>query len=333
MIICHAVTMPAAHHSGYEQEFLYHIAYDFFGDYPGVAHAFMFAMGVGVIFSRKNGPADLMIRGVKIYILGFILNFFRYGIYALIDGLIEGEFMDETVLALVVQDIFHFAGLALIATGVFKLFRLSETHIFIIGVVLSAIGGVLAFRYQGSYAADYFIGHFIVTTEECSCFAFMNWYFFVAAGILFGSIIRKVSDQDRFYRRLFCIACPVMIIYVVMTFLFGVHFLTKNGLYYATSLPESIGLLSIDLTLMCIFFFLLKKVDNSRLSVFFTMSRNVTEIYCIQWCVIGFVDSIFCYLMGIEFSYPAMYSFGIVLIFLSYYIAKWCSKRNVSIPI
>lgn len=76
------------------------------------------------------------------------------------------------------------------------------------------------------------------------------------------------------------------------------------------------------------FYFLLKKVDASRLSVFITMSRNVTEIYIIQWCVIGFVDSIFCYFIGFKFSYPFIYLFGMALIVISYWIAKlWVRWR------
>ena len=174
MILCHCVIRLGLHQPGYEQDVRYWIGDYFFGVYMAVAHAFMFAMGVGIVYSRKSSPADLIRRGIRLYVLGFVLNFFRYGIYALIDGLIKGEFMAETVYALIVQDILHFAGLALIATGLFKRLKLKEKHIFIIGVILSAIGGPLAFAVQGSYVANYLLGHFITTTEECSCFVFFN---------------------------------------------------------------------------------------------------------------------------------------------------------------
>lgn len=154
MILCHCVIRLGLHQPGHEQDVCYWIGDYFFGTYMAVAHAFMFAMGVGIVYSHKSSPADLIRRGIRLYVLGFVLNFFRYGIYALADGLIEGEFMAETVYALIGQDIFHFAGLALIATGFFKRLKLKENHIFIIGVILSAIGGPLAFAVQGSYAAN-----------------------------------------------------------------------------------------------------------------------------------------------------------------------------------
>ena len=41
-----------------------------------------------------------------------------------------------------------------------------------------------------------------------------------------------------------------------------------------------------------------------------------------QWCVIGFVDSVFCYLLGFVIPYWAEYVFGVALIFASYWLAK-----------
>lgn len=328
MILCHCVIRLGLHQPGDEQDVRYWIGDYFFGDYMAVAHAFMFAMGVGIVYSRKSSPADLIRRGIRLYVLGFVLNFFRYGIYALIDGLIEGEFMAETVYALIVQDILHFAGLALIATGLFKRLKLKEKHIFIIGVILSAIGGPLAFAVQESYVANYLLGHFITTTEECSCFVFFNWYFFVGAGLLFGAILRRTEDRDRLYGRLLCAAGPVMLLYIVLSAAVGPLFLTKNGWYYAVSLPEAAGLLSIDLTLLGAFHFLLKKADVSRFSVFITMSRNVKQIYCIHWCILGFVDSIFCYLLGVVFPWAVIYLFGIVLTVLAPWIAKRWTERK-----
>jgi hypothetical protein len=54
------------------------------------------------------------------------------------------------------------------------------------------------------------------------------------------------------------------------------------------------------------------------------MSRNVNRIYCIHWCILGFVDSVFCYLMGIVFPWPVIYLIGIALIVVSAWIAsRW----------
>ena len=331
MILCHCAIRLGLHRPGYEQDVRYLIGDIVFGDYLAVAHAFMFAMGVTVNYSKKDSSGALFRRGIRLYLLGFVLNFFRYGIYAVADGLIEGAFVADTVYALIVQDILHFAGLALMATGLFKRLRLKEAPILLIGTLLSALGGPLAFVCQGSPAADYFLGHFLVTTEENSCFAFCNWYIFVAFGLWFGAVLRRTEDTDRFYGRLLRIACPVMAIYLVLTGVFGLLFLTKNGWYYAASLPEAAGLLSIDLTLLAAFYFLLKRIDVSRLRVFITMSRNLIRIYCIHWCILGFVDSIFCYLLGFVFPWPVIYLFGAALIVLSAWLAeRWANRKRTA---
>ena len=325
MILCHAILMLGGHRPGHEGDLLYQIGNHFFGEYPGVAHGFMFAMGVGLNYSRRNRPADLVRRGIRLYLLGFLLNFLRYGVYALVDGLIEGEFVSETLYALVVQDIFHFAGLALMATGLFKRLRLKARHTLVIGVILSAVGGLLAFSCQGSLVMNYLLGHFITTTQRDSCFVFFNWYVFVSFGILFGEILKENRDPDGLYRRLFSIACPVALLYIVLSMVFGPMFLTKERWYYAVSLPEAVGLLSLDMTMLSLFHLLLKRAGPARFSVCIEMSRNVTRIYIVSWCILGFIDSIFCYLLGWVFPYPVIYLIGALLIPVS----CWSADRRI----
>ena len=88
---------------------------------------------------------------------------------------------------------------------------------------------------------------------------------------------------------------------------------------------------SIDLTLLAAFYFFLKKVDVSRFRVFITMSRNLNRVYCIQWCILGFVDSIFCYLLEIVFPWWNIYLFGVALIILSAWLAqRWAYRKRAA---
>lgn len=146
---------------------------------------------------------------------------------------------------------------------------------------------------------------------------------------MFARLLKRAEDKGKFYQNLLCVAGPIAVIYIVLTCIFGSHFLSRNGWYFATSIPESMGLLSIDLSLMAAFHFLLEKTDAARFTVFFDMGRNLTKIYIIHWCILGFVDSIFCYLLEIVFPYWFMYMFGILLVVLSSWIAgKW--KRRLA---
>ncbi len=175
---------------------------------------------------------------------------------------------------------------------------------------------------HGHPAANYLLGHLVVTTENDSTFAFCNWYFFVGFGLLFGRILQQCKDMDKLYRIVLFISAPIMAAYIALTSVFGTMFLSKNGWYYAASLAESIGLLSIDMVLLSAFYFLQKKVPANKIPFLIEMSKNLTPIYVAQWCVIGFVDSVFCYLLGFVIPYWAEYVFGAALIVLTYWIAK-----------
>ena len=322
MIFCHPVIRLGIHCAGYESTGWFFFGDMVLGDYLAVAHALMFAMGVGMTYTRRGAPADLMRRGVKLYLLGYALNFCRYGVYALADGIISGVFYPETLEALFGPDILQFAGLALFATGVFKNLRLREGHILAVGLVLSMVGAVAPSIDVGNYAGNWLLGHFVVTTWEASCFAFFNWYVFVAAGLGFGTILHRAGDPDRLYRKLLAVSGCVMAVYLAATFAFGPLFLTRDRFYYAVSTPEAAGLLSIDLFLLSAFHFLLKRVDASKFRVALEMSRNVTPIYLIHWCILGFIDSIFCYLLGFVFPWPAIYGVGLALLVASFFLAR-----------
>ena len=329
MILCHPVIRLGIHIPGYENDFLYSLGQDIFGNYLGVAHAFMFAMGFGVVYTKKNTPKDLMLRGMKLYLLGYVLNFLRYGMYNLIESIFTSEFRSDILQALFGMDILHFAGLALIITGILKKLKLREIHILAIAGGLSVISAFIPVINTGNYVGNWFIGHFVYTNSEACGFVFFNWYIFVAAGIMFASILRKTEDLSRLYKRLLIVSCCVLVVYITLTFCFGMYFLCRDRNYYSLSLPEAIGLMSIDLSLLSAFYFLFKRVPASKFRVFLDMSRNITPIYFIHWCILGFVDSIFCYLLEITFPWPVIYLIGGVLIILSSWIAKlWAGRKR-----
>lgn len=328
MVFCHAVIRLSINRPGYAGEFPYFLGHTVLGEYLAVAHAFMFAMGVCVHYTRRNQPKDLIKRGVWIYLLGYVLNFFRYGIYALGEGILSGAFRGETLYAIFSPDILQFAGLALIATGVFRKLKLRESQIFLIALALNAIAAPLPFVDTGSYFPNLLLGHFITTTYETSCFAFCNWYLFLAAGLLFGAILRRTENPDRLYRRLLLVSGAVAAVYLAATFLFGEHFLCRDHYYYAVSIPEAAGLLSIDLCLLSAFHFLLNRVDRSKLALFLEMSKNMTPIYVIHWCILGLIDSLCCYLFELVFPYYVIYGIGLALLVSSFFLARLWLRRK-----
>ena len=102
----------------------------------------------------------------------------------------------------------------------------------------------------------------------------------------------------------------------------GFMFASKNNSYYALDIVDAIGLLSIDFVLLSLFHFIIKKTGSNIYNPFIIMSKNITILYIIQWIIIGITDIVFCYLLEIVFPYWFMYLYGIILVFISYYLAK-----------
>ena len=320
MIMAHAILQFGRHKPGFEDDILYNIGAYFFADYFAVAHAFMFALGVGLIFSRNNDPKDLIKRGFKIYLMGYVLNFFRYGIYNLLVTLITGKVSKSLWNSLFEQDILQFAGLAMIVTGIFKMLKLDIKVILVLSIVLSAIGSFFSYLDTGNFALNLIVGHFIATTD-ISDFVFFNWYIFVALGMLFGLIIRRISDLDVFYKKLLIISGALSIIYIALTMKFGMFFLSKSNRYYSLGTLEVFGLLSLDLFILSVAYFIVDKLGKRTLHFCTGVSKTVNEMYIIHWIIIGFIDCVFCYGMGVLMPYRLIYVIGILLVVVSYWIA------------
>ena len=323
MVICHAIFQLGRSRPGYENDFLYILGDEILGGYMVVAHGFMFAMGVGMIYSRRNAPADLIVRGIKIFILAYVLNFCRYGAYYLTYDIVNDVHTYVTLIYTLGCDILQFAGLALIATGIFKKLKLQEFHMFAIGLILSMIGTTAASHIDaGNQLLNILFGLFVYTQPNYCNFNFCSWYLFVGAGLLFGKILQGPLDKDKLYKVLLIVSSVIALLYILGTLRYGMYFLSVEDEYYAASPMEAFGLLSIDFFFLSAFYFLLKKVDVSKFKLMIEMSGNITSIYCIHWCILGATDFFFCFMLGMVPSYAVMYAFGVVNLVVSFLLAR-----------
>lgn len=328
MILCHTVMRLAVNRSGYETEAGYLFGDAILGCYVGVAHAFMFAMGVGFVFSKKNTSGDLLRRGIYIYLLGYVLDFFRFGIYAILDGALKVHYSPDFFHAIFFQDIFQFAGLAMMLTALLRRLQLNEVVILAIGVLLSCIGSVVPDLQTGNAACDLFLGSFLTATQVPSHFTLFHWYVFVAAGMFFAQIIRRILNEELFYKRLLLISGVLMTIFILSTVKYGMFFLNLFHRYYSVSILEAVGYLSIDFFLLSLFYLIVNGLGTERMGVFLTMSRNITSIYVIHWCILGLIDFVLCYCLQFVLSYPVIYFIGICLVVVSYYLAVLWGNRT-----
>ena len=326
MIFSHSMMILARHRVGYENDIIYFFSNVILANYIFSGHVYVFSMGVGIVFTKKNAPADYIKRGVTLFLLGYVLMFFSFHIYMLIEAVIIGEYKRQMFLKFLTPDFFEFAGLAMILTGIFKKLKLKVIHIFIISVIMSVVGSFFVSIDTKNDVLNLLLGHFITTTQDTSCFPLLNWYIFIAFGMCFAMIFRRIENNDLFYKRLLVISGIASLIYIAFTFKFGVLFLTKFRLYYSVGTIDAVGLTCIDLFALSIFYFMIKRIGVSKLRIATEMSRNLTVIYFFHWCVIGFTDEIFGYIIGYKFPNTVIFFFSLLLIFVSFYFARFWNK-------
>lgn len=333
MILCHVVMQFGKYINGYDDAAAYIFSVVILGSYVAVAHAFMFCMGIGIMYSRKNSSKELLKRGLSLYIVAYILNFFRYTVYLIVEGLVVGTFREGFWYSLYIQDIFHFAGLAMMTTALLRKLKFNSFQIYLVSLIMSVLGSVIAFSSTGVTAWDVIFGSFFITTVTEAHFALFNWYVFVAFGMVFGDIIRRVQNLDKFYKYTTIVSGVIMVVYIILTKKSGYFFLTKNNHYYAVSIPEAIGFISIDLFIASICYFIQKYVNETKMTIFSNISKNVNSIYVIHWCIIGLMESVLCSSLGIVFPYWILFVFGAIITIVSYVLSMlWnnikCRKIN-----
>ena len=326
MIFCHCVLILGVNHTGYGSYLIYYFCTVVMTDFFISAHALVFAMGVGIVFTKNNSSADYIKRGITLFLLGYIMTFFSFHIYTITKAVLIGKFNPSMLVSLFDPDVFEFAGLALILTGIFKKLKLNEIHIFIISIVMSIAGSYFVLIDTCNTVGNILLGHFITTNLDKSCFPLLNWYIFVAFGMVFGMIFRRVENIDLFYKRLLVISGVASLVYIALTVRFGILFLTKEGLYFSVCTVDAFGLLSIDLCALSAFYFIIKKIGVSMFSISIEISKNMTVIYFFHWCIIGFMYNVFGYFLGYKFPYYIVCLLGIASIYSSFYFGRLWNK-------
>ena len=187
------------------------------------AQFFMFSMGLGLAYTRNDSPKCCFRRGIILLLTGYLLNFLReilpwmiFGSYPMFGGVMT----QSKFLMLLSGDILQFAGLAFLFFAFVKHFKFSNLTIFLITIVLTAIGALCANEIFVKLSNDNFyfsfIGLFIpiknFTDNSYVCFSFCNWIIYPVTGWLFGKVLKHCVNPDKFYWYLLLISGPLLLL-------------------------------------------------------------------------------------------------------------------------
>lgn len=257
---------------------------------PFSAPVFMFCMGIGIVYSRHSQPNAMIKRGIKLFLLGLLVNVFSFIIpHFLLQSLFNsGNLMPIFGgLILFFVDILEFAGLSFVLIGTFKKLNLSNKQLLVAGIIFSILGFLFRFSDFGSMPLNMLFGYFIGTFYELTAFPLFSWIIFPIVGYIYGHYFIRLKDKSKFFR-LWPIFIIISIVYflVYMVLIYDAYGTFPEGYYFY---------MSPLLALFCIIlvhgdlgfsFWLSKRIPENLKNNFTIFSKNVTGIYVAQWLLI-----------------------------------------------
>ncbi len=260
------------------------------------APVFMTMMGISIVYSKHNNPKDLLIRGIKLFILGYIISFVR----TLLPRFILGNIDEWTSIeSFFVVDIMQFAGLSFIVLSLFKKLRLPCYISLIISLVLVFI---CQFIIDSGYPSEiitipsYFL-NLLVPITYWSCFPFMIWFFFPCFGLCLGELLIRCKDKDKLYT-IYLIIGLVGVIITYGSFIYLYPYYTS---YYYGDNFYYMGVFNILMNGLIIMFvlsiwYLISKIIPNVLKKYLVfLSKNLTVYYALSWVYVGLLIHLVSY--------------------------------------
>lgn len=293
---------------------------------PLAAPMFMTAMGIGIPYSRHCTPKDFLKRGIHIFILAYVLNFFRDALPYTIFASIHHDFsIYEFLYELLNGDILQFAGLSFMLIALFMQLNISVPAMNSIALFMQLIGFYLSNNYPVDTNIKYVLGLFYKT--DGMCFPFFQWFIYPCFGILLATYLRHIVDKDVIYKALLIICGTLLTIYAASLQINGynvqyIYSLAKDDFYNQDFLKTLFILLAIIVEISIVHFIFCQsehaKLDN--LAGF--AGKHLNTIYIVQWLLVGWTSNIIDYYKDSRLDPTVSLPIGVLYIILSFLIVK-----------
>lgn len=298
---------------------------------PWAAPVFMFCMGVGVIYSRHSQWDVMIKRGVKLYLLGVLVNIFEILLPGFLCGTLFGRwdvFPMEGGLMLFCVDILAFAGLAFVMMGILKKLDLSNKWMIVIAVAMSLIGTFTRGLDFGSPILNLFFAHFIGSAGGFTAFPLFNWFIFPVAGLVWGQYFIRAKDKGQFFKFwLIYIIVATVYFYVTSQVLGSGIFSDDVHLYYFMTIIDAIFCIICAHGIIGLCYWIVKFLPDKVIKAFSIMSSNINNIYIAQWFFIplGVIFLVY-FFRDLVFTDLGCTIYSIVVLVLSTVVALYYKK-------
>lgn len=251
---------------------------------PFAAVVFMVVMGYFI--SKNNGSVwQNILRGIKIFILGFLLNI-GLNFHLLLKIKFSGWQYNPLEYIFGV-DILYLAGLSVILLALLKTLKTGQkAAAFILLLLVCCLSGWM--NENLTVTNHFYILPFVAGNYSWSYFPIFPWLAYPLTGFVFAQQEEKIK---RFISAQKTASAMLLAVVAILVLVFS-----KQGLRTTINLPEYYHhtsgyiLWALGLTLLWAIFlqFILKHFPSTRLGDFFCrIGKNITLFYVIQWLIIG----------------------------------------------
>ena len=297
---------------------------------PPAAPVFMMLMGLSFAYSKKKDMRSGVIRGIKVLLLGYLLNLLRGVLPIFIAkqiGLASTEAMtpeqSNLLNILLIADILQFAGIALIIMAIIRELRISRFLLICIAFLISMTSPFL----WGIEVKIPILGHLLNLLwgdqplggfiDNMVNFPVFPWIVFPIIGIVIGDLFACSSDITKSFKQMGLIGAIIMLIGAGITATNPDYHMND---YYHSRQGAMIFMVGFTLIWLYMCYILTLKISRNKVfDLLYNWSRNVTAIYFIQWVLI--IWCIFIFGMNMS-SFPSTIFIIILLSLMSNYLSK-----------
>lgn len=263
---------------------------------PLGAPVFMICMGMGIAYSRRNDPRTMADRGIRLFIVAYLLNIVRAippAILAFAGH--DQEYLDSAMVELMGIDIFQFAGLAMMAMALLRHWKANNLVIVLTGVALSVLGSFLRFVDMGNFTLNLIFSPFlgIHVGNIFSYFPFVNWFVFVTVGYVLGQLLRRCTDTKKLFNIVAPIATAIFVGYMIYAIprRAGIFSNDDQYFYYLTTFDVFICLMA-TLAQLGIGHLVMRLVSPAIQQKVALVANELNRIYLIHWIIITWIVSL-----------------------------------------
>jgi uncharacterized membrane protein len=251
---------------------------------PFAAVVFMLVMGYFIALNEQGISVNAL-RGIKIFILGFLLNI---GLnFHLLLKIKYADWQYDPLQYLFGVDILHLAGLSIIVLSLIKILKNGQA--WAVSALFLAIAIFTGYLNEKlSVSAHYFILPMLAGNYSWSYFPIFPWLAYPLAGYFFAIFEKKIISFFMQQKTITYILIGLIALSVIIFSRWGITTTINLPAYYHHTLGYIFWALGLTLLWVLLLRAFLRQFPDTLTGNFFCrIGQNITVFYVIQWLIIG----------------------------------------------